>query len=304
MNPKIELDVSGDSGNVTDGTNVQIWNDGAPSRFNSFDVRYEGNGYYHLVHAASGKYLDVNGSNTDNYANIAISSANEANNQKWCIIPQNGGFMLVNRNSGLVMDVQDGKMEDGTNVRQHYYNGSNAQTWFFEKAEYRIAYDANGGTNAPATQVKYYNADLTLQEAVPERGGYKFLGWADGNASSVTASYSAGGKYTENRDTTLYAVWQKLEPDLILPSSMDTIEEEAFEGGAFKYVVLPKGAITIGKRAFADCPNLKDIYIPEETTKIAADAFEGVNGLTIHGREGSYAEYYAQKNGFGFGGEP
>ena len=304
LNPKIELDVSGDTGSVSDGTNVQIWNDGAPSRFNSFDVLYEGNGYYHLVHAASGKYLEVNGSNTDNYGNIDISSSNEANNNKWCIIPQNGGFMLVNRNSGLVMDVQDGKTDDGTNVRQHYYNGAMAQTWFFTKAEYEVKYDANGGMNAPVTQVKYYNADLTLPETAPERDGYRFLGWADGNSDMSVIAYTAGGKYTENKDTTMYAVWQSLEPDLILPSSMETIEEEAFEGGAFRYVMLPECAIAIGKRAFADCPNLKDIYIPEGMVKIAPDAFEGVNGLTIHGREGSYAEYYAQRYGFGFAKEP
>lgn len=300
----VELDVPGDTADVADGANIRIWNDKCPSKFNSFDIKYAGNGYYHFIHATSGKYLEVNGSSTDNYGNIQLWSSNGCDNQKWCIIPQNGGYMVVNKNSGLAMDIQDGKTEDGTNVRQHYYNGSNAQTWFFEKAEYKVTYDANGGTNAPTTQVKYFNADLTLQETVPERGGYRFLGWADGSTTTTMATYIAGGKYTENRDMTLYAVWQKLEPDLILPSSMETIEEEAFEGGAFKYIVLPEGAVTIGKRAFADCPNLKDIYIPEKTTGIAADAFEGVSGLTIHGREGSYAEYYAQKFGYGFAKEP
>ena len=300
----VELDVPGDTADVSDGANIRIWNDKCPSKYNSFDVKYVGNGYYHFVHAASGKYLEVNGSSTDNYGNIQLWSSNGCDNQKWCIIPQNGGYMVVNRNSGLAMDVEDGKTEDGTNVRQHYYNGAMAQTWFFEKAEYKVTYNANGGTNAPAEQVKYYNEDLTLQTNVPERTGYQFLGWADGNASSATADYSAGGKYKENRDTTLYAVWQKLEPDLLLPSSMDTIEEEAFEGGAFKYVKLAEGVKTIEKRAFADCPNLKDIYIPEETVRIATDAFEGVSGLTIHGREGSYAEFYAQKFGFGFVEEP
>ena len=54
------------------------------------------------------------------------------------------------------------------------------------------------------------------------------------------------------------------------------------------------------KRAFADCGNLRDIYIPESTVKIAEDAFEGVSGLTIHGKEGSYAEFYAEKHHYAF----
>ncbi len=299
-NRHVELDVPGDTADVSDGANIRIWNDKCPSRFNSFDIKYAGNGYYHFIHAASGKYLEVNGASTDNCGNIQLWTSNGANHQEWCIIPQNGGFMVVNRHSGLVMDVQDGKTEDGTNVRQHYYNGAKAQTWFFEKAEYRVTYDANGGTNAPAEQVKYYNADLTLQETVPERGGYRFLGWADVNADAAAAHYSAGEKYSENKDLKLHAVWEQLEPDMILPASLELIEEEAFEGGTFRYVVLSDGVTSIRKRAFAACHNLKDIYIPETAVTIATDAFDGTTGLTIHGIKGSYAEFYAKKHGYAF----
>ena len=89
-------------------------------------------------------------------------------------------------------------------------------------------------------------------------------------------------------------------PDMILPHSLTAIEEEAFAGGTFRYVVLSEKTTTIGKRAFADCANLRDIYIPEETVIIASDAFESVDGLTIHSNEGSYAEFYAEKHGFKF----
>ena len=86
----------------------------------------------------------------------------------------------------------------------------------------------------------------------------------------------------------------------ILPASLTTIEAEAFAGGAFTYVQLPEGVSVIRSRAFADCPNLAYIYIPEETGTIARDAFSGVSGLTILGRSGSYAEFYAQRNGIAF----
>jgi hypothetical protein len=88
--------------------------------------------------------------------------------------------------------------------------------------------------------------------------------------------------------------------DFILPASLTFIEDEAFAGGAFRYVQLPEGVSVIRSCAFADCPNLAYIYIPEETGTIARDAFSGVSGLTILGHSGSYAEFYAQRNGIAF----
>ena len=58
--------------------------------------------------------------------------------------------------------------------------------------------------------------------------------------------------------------------------------------------------VKIGPRAFADCPNLAYIYIPEATRRIDPNAFGKTNNLTIIGKDGSYAEFYAQKYGFTF----
>ena len=63
---------------------------------------------------------------------------------------------------------------------------------------------------------------------------------------------------------------------------------------------LPEICAQIGSRAFADCPNLVAIYIPANCTNIATDAFVGATSLTIYGREGSYAEFYASKYEFEF----
>lgn len=90
------------------------------------------------------------------------------------------------------------------------------------------------------------------------------------------------------------------EPDFILPAALVTIEEEAFRGDAFTYVRLSENVTSIGARAFADCPNLRHIYIAEKTTSIDDDAFEGIAALVIHGVEGSYAQTYAQEHGFEF----
>ena len=156
---------------------------------------------------------------------------------------------------------------------------------------------ATYSTDANLTLYAQWNSSTSTAAVTlptPTRSGYAFKGWA----TSKTASSGVIGSYTPTGNVTLYAIWSG--PDFILPSSLTTIEAEAFAGGAFSYVKLPEGATTIGSRAFADCPSLRHIYIPEATTGIAADAFEGVSGLTILGHSGSYAEFYAQRNGFAF----
>ena len=72
---------------------------------------------------------------------------------------------------------------------------------------YTITYNANGGTNAPASQTKTKDVALTLSSTEPTRTGYNFLGWATTSTAS-SAQYSAGSSYTANANATLYAVWE------------------------------------------------------------------------------------------------
>ena len=243
---------------------------------------------------------------------------------------------------------------------------------------YDVAYDANGGTGAPSTQIKYHGTDLAISSTKPTRadssaGSYKVTFNANGGSVSPASmdaarttsytfknwntkqdgsgtSYNAGASYTANEaaalyaqwnsstataavtlptptrigydfkgwavnseaaagatgsftpdgNTTLYAIWATPEPDFILPMSLTIIGEEAFEGGAFTYARIPEGTTRIERRAFADCPNLTHVYIPESATSIDPTAFSGASSLTIHGKDGSYAEFYASKYGFAF----
>ncbi len=106
-----------------------------------------------------------------------------------------------------------------------------------------ITYNANGGTGTPSVQncsltcsgwstsssattgayfcgssytptkditlyAVWQKTTITLTSSVPQRGGYKFLGWSR-DASATTASYSAGGKMNVTGNVTLYAVWEK-----------------------------------------------------------------------------------------------
>ena len=76
------------------------------------------------------------------------------------------------------------------------------------KKTYTVSYNANGGINPPSSQTKIHGETLTLTSAKPTREGYDFKGWAT-SSSATSATYAAGGSYTSNANTTLYAVWQK-----------------------------------------------------------------------------------------------
>ena len=181
-----------------------------------------------------------------------------------------------------------------------------ARTTSYTFKNWNTAADGSGTGYAPSAaystdanvtlyaQWESKTATAAVKLPTPTRDGYVFKGWG----TSSTSTSGVTGSYTPTGDVTLYAIWQS--PDFILPDSLTTIEAEAFEGGAFTYVQLPEGVSVIRSRAFADCPNLAYIYIPEETGTIARDAFSGVSGLTILGRSGSYAEFYAQRNGIAF----
>ena len=72
---------------------------------------------------------------------------------------------------------------------------------------YTVTFNANGGAGAPSSQTKTHGTNLTLSSTRPTRTGYTFLGWST-SSGATSATYSAGGTFDLNADTTLYAVWQ------------------------------------------------------------------------------------------------
>lgn len=90
----------------------------------------------------------------------------------------------------------------GTGVREHL-------TLFakWEKEEYTVTFDSNGGSSVPSQKVKYN--EYVLLPSEPVRNGYNFAGWfAKPDLSGETWNFT-GSAVTEN--ITLYAKWtQKL----------------------------------------------------------------------------------------------
>ena len=96
------------------------------------------------------------------------------------------------------------QIDSGAHVQ---INATTTAQWSIKK--YTVTYNANGGTEAPASQTKTYGKALTLSTEQPSRYGYKFLRWntaADGSGTN----YAGGASYNSNSNLTLYAIWQNI----------------------------------------------------------------------------------------------
>lgn len=90
-----------------------------------------------------------------------------------------------------------------------YVSNSNVVLYAVWRAEkFMVSYNANGGQNAPAPQIKEAGKDLTLSANVPARAGYAFLGWST-SSTATKPGYYVGTVYRQDTNITLYAVWEK-----------------------------------------------------------------------------------------------
>lgn len=87
------------------------------------------------------------------------------------------------------------------------------------------------------------------------------------------------------------------EEAVIFPDNLSIIEEEAFaDSGLSGRIVIPPSIQQIHGRAFANC-QITEVVFPEWIDYIAADAFEGCDGLKITTVDGSYAQKWAVSRG-------
>jgi hypothetical protein len=68
---------------------------------------------------------------------------------------------------------------------------------------------------------------------------------------------------------------------------------------------IPEGVTFVGSEAFCNCWKLKDVYFPSSIQQIGDRLFGQSNfiqpgNIRIHAPAGSYAEQYANENGFAF----
>ena len=138
------------------------------------------------------------------------------------------GWSLYNQSN--IPDYQPGDVYTGNG------NGSDgSQISFYaiwQLKIYLVTYKANGGEDAPAAQLKTHGRSLTLSSEAPYREGYRFLGWST-NKWSTEAEYQPGDPFTANKDTTLYALWEKKYPEVPTGSVLALTDAQSAVGYDF-----------------------------------------------------------------------
>lgn len=77
---------------------------------------------------------------------------------------------------------------------------------------------------------------------------------------------------------------------LALPADTLIIKEEGFAGIDAQEIILPEGLLEINSRVFADNASLRLVYLPDNLTLIAQDAFENSDHVVLLCNKGSNAE--------------
>lgn len=126
------------------------------------------------------------------------------------------GFVAIRANNGddnaaVTWYVCATQVTDITNNYATYtFDANGTAEYFYAPVAYEIAYDANGGSNAPSTQVKTYGQNLVLSSQIPTYNGYDFVGWAQAWEDTI---YSSGQTLSSDLSRysgatiTFYAVW-------------------------------------------------------------------------------------------------
>ena len=81
----------------------------------------------------------------------------------------------------------------------------------------------------------------------------------------------------------------------ILPASLVSIGEDAFEGTAATYVYMPDNVVTVGDRAFARMHNLLILRLSRTIKEMGDAAFEDDSGITLSGAINHNSELWAKK---------
>ncbi|MBR2528905.1 MAG: RICIN domain-containing protein, partial [Blautia sp.] len=227
LSDSVEVDVPGDTGDITENLGLQIWSTDTQNQYNSFNLTKLSNGFYKIQHAASGKCWDVTNGVSSFSQQIALHTDNGSIAQQWAIISKgNNLYAIISRCNGLTADVHGGTTSNGTRIIQFPNGEGSNQRWKFVQAEYTVAFNANGGAGVPASQTKYYNNNLTLSSTKPTLTGYTFQSW-NTKADGTGTNYAAGGSYTTNADVTLYAMWKKQdeEPPIITGGNLEILSD-------------------------------------------------------------------------------
>ena len=159
-----------------------------------------------------------------------------------------------------------------------------------------LTYNANGGTNVPASQTKNHGVAITLSgsSTSPTRTNYEFVGW--GTSSTATAAtYMAGESYIANASITLYAIWKLA---YTVPSITDLIVYRCDENGNDDdYGTYFKVEFGWSTSQLLGLNNVKSIKI--EWKLSTTSSYPSGNSATVSGQSGISGNVITDKLGAG-----
>ena len=204
------------------GYNVVGWNTNANATTSSWNANTDKNNvngtYYPIVKAKTIKVIFYRNASTSDSTTATQTftygvSGQAFSDKGWT----NTGHTMAGWARSKTATTKDYNVLSGVNDTWINDNTPSIDLYaVWNKNTYTISYDANGGTEAPAAQTKYYGTDIELSETIPKKDCSQFLGWNTKKDGTGT-TYKSKGIYKANKDITLYAKWQtanyKLEYD-------------------------------------------------------------------------------------------
>lgn len=89
--------------------------------------------------------------------------------------------------------------------------------------------------------------------------------------------------------------------DIHIPTGVTTIEDRAFLCcGNLNSVTIGNGVLYIGEEIFLGCTHLNAVVISDSVIFIEDNAFDGCGTISIYGKCGSYAEFFAKEHNIFF----
>ncbi len=138
--------------------------------------------------------------------------------------------------------------------------------------------------------------DVVIPEGVTSIGDRAFQNCNDVTSVTIPAGVTEIGSYAFCECSGL--------TQITLSESLRRIGDLAFiDCVSLARVEVPSGVEELGIQVFDGCVSLKAAVIPESVTSIGRLAFQDCENVTIYGKEGSYAQAYAQENGVPFSSE-
>lgn len=176
-------------------------------------------------------------------------------------------------------------------------NGSTTITYgVFDNCTNLVCLKLNGVTSIGDEAFRCCDSltSVTIPSSVASIGKYAFSGCSSLTSVTIPSSVTSIGECAFSGCSSLTSV--------TIPSGVTSIANSTFRYcRSLNSVTIPSSVTSIGDEAFFWCSNLTSVTIPSSVTSIGSYAFGRCGeSLIIYGEANSYAENWANANGFTF----